>query len=244
MTGGAGCLCDAGWGTAGASRHIPARTGCGGSLTWMLATSPCVSPNRCGGHWSESAFNRDLSGSRVAIHLDVGFLFGRIRGERAVPKERTRERNKDSQRRKEQPGLDNRHRDSDRQIREKRGDTRIDSLRQIYGDGFAPGIRGDAHLRTLLERTGSDSLSDYLKTAAESSVGPQDRVERVNEKSSGIQYASDARFREYLFQGGRRSQVSYSARRRNRLACNALVFRWATFLSDSRTDRHDSPGPD
>jgi hypothetical protein len=124
------------------------------------------------------------------------FLFAGIRGERAVPTERTRERNKASQRRKEQPGLDNRHRDSDGQIREKGGDTRIDSLRQIYGDSFAPGIRGDAHLKTLLERTGSNSLSDYLKTTAQSSVGPQDREERVNEKSSGIRYASDARFRE------------------------------------------------
>jgi hypothetical protein len=36
-------------------------------------------------------------------------------------------------------------------------------LREIYGPDFAPGLRGDAHLRTLLDRTGSDSLSDYLK---------------------------------------------------------------------------------
>src|SRR5208282_6513833 len=119
---------------------------------------------------------RDLSGSKAAIHSDVGFLFARIRGERAVPKERTRERNKDSQGRKDRrPGLDNRHRDSDGQIREKRGDTRIDSLRQIYGDSFARGIRGDAHLSTLLERTGSNSLSDYLKTTAQPSIGPKDK---------------------------------------------------------------------
>jgi hypothetical protein len=124
------------------------------------------------------------TGSRADIHSDVGFLFAGIRGERAVPKERTRERNKDSQRRKEQPGFDDRHRDSDGQIREKRGDIRIDSLRRIYGDSFAPGILGEAHLRTLLERTGSNSLSDYLKTTAQLSVGPQE---------SGIRYASDPR---------------------------------------------------
>jgi hypothetical protein len=31
------------------------------------------------------------------------------------------------------------------------------------GDDFGQGIRGDAHLSTLLERTGSNSLSDYLR---------------------------------------------------------------------------------
>jgi hypothetical protein len=114
-----------------------------------------------------------------------------------VPKEQTRERSRNSRGRKDrQPGLDNRRRDSDGQIRERRGDTRIDSLRRIYGDSFARGIRGDAHLSTLLERTGSRSLSDYLKTTAQSSIEPKDRKRRESEKSSGIQYASDERFRE------------------------------------------------
>jgi hypothetical protein len=62
-----------------------------------------------------------------------------------------------------QPGLDDRHRDKDGQTREKNGNTRIDTLRQIYGDDFAAGLRGDAHLRTLLDRTGSGSLADYLR---------------------------------------------------------------------------------
>ncbi len=60
-------------------------------------------------------------------------------------------------------GLDDRCRDGNGQIREKNSNTRIDTLRQIYGENFAPGMRGDAHLRTLLERTDSNSLSDYLK---------------------------------------------------------------------------------
>lgn len=59
--------------------------------------------------------------------------------------------------------LDNRQRDNNGQIREKNGNTRIDTLRNIYGPGFAPDIRGDAHLRTLLDRTGCNSLSDFLK---------------------------------------------------------------------------------
>lgn len=62
-----------------------------------------------------------------------------------------------------QPGIDGRHRDEDGRIRAKNGNTRVDTLRDIYGDDFAPGIRGDAHLDTLLERTGSDSLSEYLR---------------------------------------------------------------------------------
>lgn len=61
------------------------------------------------------------------------------------------------------PGLDGRHRDADGRISEKHGNTRVDTLRDRYGDGFAPGVRGDAHLRTLLDRTGSPSLSQYLK---------------------------------------------------------------------------------
>ena len=62
-----------------------------------------------------------------------------------------------------QPGLDDRHRDENGQIRRKNENTRIDTLRETYGDDFAPGLRGDAHLGTLLDRTDSTSLSDYLR---------------------------------------------------------------------------------
>lgn len=62
-----------------------------------------------------------------------------------------------------QPGLDDRHRDANGEIRRKNGNTRIDSLRETYGDNFAKDFRGDMKLETLLERTGADSLSDYLK---------------------------------------------------------------------------------
>jgi hypothetical protein len=62
-----------------------------------------------------------------------------------------------------QPGLDGRHRDVDGRISEKHGNTRVDTLRETYGDGFAAGVRGDAHLRTALDRTGAPSLSKLLK---------------------------------------------------------------------------------
>ena len=62
-----------------------------------------------------------------------------------------------------QPGLDGRHRDVDGRISEKHGNTRVDTLRESYGEGFALGMRGDAHLRTVLDRTGAPSLSKLIK---------------------------------------------------------------------------------
>ncbi|GLR68268.1 hypothetical protein GCM10010909_29490 [Acidocella aquatica] len=60
-------------------------------------------------------------------------------------------------------GLDDRRRDQNGEIRRKNGNTRIDTLRETYGPGFAPDVRGDMHLDTLLDRAGANSLSDYLK---------------------------------------------------------------------------------
>ena len=62
-----------------------------------------------------------------------------------------------------QPGLDDRHRNDDGATRAKRGDTLVSTLREIYGPGFAPGVRGDAHLQTVLDRAGVNSLDQYLK---------------------------------------------------------------------------------
>ena len=60
-------------------------------------------------------------------------------------------------------GLDDRSRDEDGTIRRKRSDTLIGTLRREYGEDFADGIRSDATLGTLLERTGAESLSEYLR---------------------------------------------------------------------------------
>jgi hypothetical protein len=59
-------------------------------------------------------------------------------------------------------GLDDRCRDLDGEIRQKRGDTLVGTLRKTYGSDFAAGIRSDARLDTLRERTGN-SLSKILK---------------------------------------------------------------------------------
>jgi hypothetical protein len=60
-------------------------------------------------------------------------------------------------------GLDDRCRDRDGTIRRKNGTTRVDTLREIYGPNFAPDVRGDMKLDTLLDREQADSLSEYLK---------------------------------------------------------------------------------
>jgi hypothetical protein len=60
-------------------------------------------------------------------------------------------------------GLDGRCRDADGEIRRKRNDTLVRTLRKEYGDDFADDFRSDAKLGTVLRETGSDSLSDYLK---------------------------------------------------------------------------------
>jgi hypothetical protein len=43
------------------------------------------------------------------------------------------------------------------------GKTRVGTLRKTYGPGFAKGFRADMHLHTLLKRSRSKSLHDYLK---------------------------------------------------------------------------------
>lgn len=62
-----------------------------------------------------------------------------------------------------QPGLDDRCRDADGEIRRKRGDTLVGTLREEYGPNFAPGVRSDMRLDTLLERTGATSLTEFLR---------------------------------------------------------------------------------
>jgi hypothetical protein len=60
-------------------------------------------------------------------------------------------------------GLDGRMRDHDGEIRKKRSDTKVDTLRDIYGPDFAKGYRSDATLGTVLEREGANTLDELLK---------------------------------------------------------------------------------
>ena len=62
-----------------------------------------------------------------------------------------------------QKGLDNRMRDQNGDIRQKRSDTKVETLRKTYGEDFAKGYRSDAQLGTVLKREGVDTLDQLLK---------------------------------------------------------------------------------
>jgi hypothetical protein len=46
-------------------------------------------------------------------------------------------------------------------LREKRGDTRVDTIEKLYNVDV--GLRGDAHLDTALERHNVDSLHELIE---------------------------------------------------------------------------------
>ena len=58
-------------------------------------------------------------------------------------------------------GLDDRCRDENGRIRQKRSDTLVATLRDEYGPEFAPGFRSDTKLGTVREETGK-SLSELV----------------------------------------------------------------------------------
>ena len=61
------------------------------------------------------------------------------------------------------PGLDKRCRDNDGEIRRKRSDTLVGTLRDTYGSDFAEGYRSDAKLGTVLKNEDAATLSELLK---------------------------------------------------------------------------------
>jgi hypothetical protein len=60
------------------------------------------------------------------------------------------------------PGLDGRSRNNNGEIRKKREDTLVRTLRDTYGDDFARGYRSDTELGTVLKREGVTDLSQLL----------------------------------------------------------------------------------
>ena len=60
-------------------------------------------------------------------------------------------------------GLDGRCRDADGEIRHKRSDTKVGTLRKTYGDDFASDYRSDAHLGTVLDDADAGTLTEYLR---------------------------------------------------------------------------------
>jgi len=60
-------------------------------------------------------------------------------------------------------GLDNRMRDHDGEIRKKRSDTLVATLRETYGPDFAKDYRSDAKLGTVLQKERVTTLDQLLK---------------------------------------------------------------------------------
>jgi hypothetical protein len=63
--------------------------------------------------------------------------------------------------------LDDRYRDEDGQIRKKRGDTKVETLKETYSE--FEGINGNKLLKTLEKELGTDSLNSTLKKLRENS---------------------------------------------------------------------------
>ena len=60
-------------------------------------------------------------------------------------------------------GLDNRMRDSGGEIRKKRSDTLVKTLREEYGANFAEGYRPNTKLGAVLEKEGIQTLDQLLR---------------------------------------------------------------------------------
>jgi hypothetical protein len=63
-------------------------------------------------------------------------------------------------------GLDHRARDKGGEIRHKRKDTMVKTLRAEYGEHFAKGFKPQATLGAVLKKTGAESLHALLKMKA------------------------------------------------------------------------------
>jgi len=62
-----------------------------------------------------------------------------------------------------QKGLDCRMRDRNGEIHKKRSDTKIKTLREMYGEDFAKGYRSDTKLGTVLKKENAQTLDQLLK---------------------------------------------------------------------------------
>jgi len=60
------------------------------------------------------------------------------------------------------PVTNGRFRDSEGSMRPRRGDTLVGTLRQTYGEDFAPGAPSDMRLDALLEKEGVAYLAELI----------------------------------------------------------------------------------
>jgi predicted DNA binding CopG/RHH family protein len=86
------------------------------------------------------------------------------------------------------PGLHGHSPDGDGEIRNKRSDTLVGTLRDEYGKDFAKGYRSDAKLGTVLEREGLGDLRQLLeKSSSKRYRERQSKVLRSRTKVSSVE---------------------------------------------------------
>jgi addiction module HigA family antidote len=122
----------------------------------------------------------DILNGRRSITADTAVRLGRYFGNSAqfwldlqgqydiavVEKERGREivqRVRHAGERNYDVGLDSRHNDRGGEIRHKRSDTLVGTLRETYGPDFAKGYRSDARLGSVLKKERAGTLSSLIK---------------------------------------------------------------------------------
>lgn len=88
-------------------------------------------------------------------------------------------------------GLDDRMRDKNAEIRKKRDDTLIGTLRKEYGENFARPYRSDAKLATVLKEEGVDSL-DKLKKIAYDIAKKRAETSQLNDQGTQSQKRSES----------------------------------------------------
>jgi hypothetical protein len=137
----------------------------------MTAILPAVLPARTvaaifasrGGKVTSEAKRRSAQangrkGGRPRKHASVESA---SRNERAVSSTLQRRRFKATHHNPK--GFDKRMRNREREIRQQRSDTRVETLRKTYGEAFASGYRSDTKLGTVLRKEGLDTLDQLLK---------------------------------------------------------------------------------
>jgi hypothetical protein len=70
-----------------------------------------------------------------------------------------------------EPGLDNRHRDKNREISRKHGNTLVGTLRKHYGAGFAAGFKDSDKLSDVLAKMDEPSLSKLIRDHEAGTLG-------------------------------------------------------------------------
>jgi predicted DNA binding CopG/RHH family protein len=111
---------------------------------------------------AKARFYAEQKGLKYQTYLKM-LIHQALRQEALQTNPNTQQGGKDKHKPAKHPGLGGRSRNEDGEIRKKRSDTLVGTLRAEYGEDFAEGYRSDTKLGTVLKREGADDLSRLLK---------------------------------------------------------------------------------